>query len=51
MVSPKEMYVFARCVHRSCVSSGGCVVHLLAQEMVCCCYAVEEWFVSVQFTR
>jgi len=35
MVSPKEMYVFARCIHCSYVSSGGCVVHLLAQEMKC----------------
>lgn len=35
MLSPKETYVFARCIHCSCVSSGGCVVHLLAQEMKC----------------
>jgi len=35
MVSPKEMYVFTRCICCSCVSSGGCVVHLLAQEMKC----------------
>jgi hypothetical protein len=35
MVSLKEMYVFARCICCSCVSSGGCVVHLLAQEMKC----------------
>ena len=35
MVSPKEMYVFARCIFCSCVSSGDCVVQLLAQEMKC----------------
>jgi len=35
MVSPKETCVFAGCIRCSYVISGGCVVHMLAQDMKC----------------